>query len=151
MPRLLTDIRGATTGEGNVRDQTDPLFQEYSFQVPVTSHNNYPTVRLDYQLSQNHRLSYSLNYQYFGGGPDTTNNREQMFPGFPVVSNQDSVRRQMSGWLRSILSANLVNEFRIGYGGAPVMFSPELTPSMWTGSLANQGGFHLNMNNAQSD
>src|SRR5262245_436448 len=146
--RLLTDIRGATTGEGNVRDLTDPLFQEYSFQVPVTSHNNYPTVRLDYQLSQNHRLSYSLNYQYFGGGPDTTNNREQMFPGFPVVSNQDSIRRQMSGWLRSVLSANLVNEFRVGYGGAPVIFSPELTTSMWTGSLANQAGFHLNMNNA---
>ena len=146
--RLLTDIRSATTGEGNVRDLTDPLFQEYSFQVPVDSKNNYPTVRLDYQLSSNHRLSYSLNYQYFGGGPDTTNNRERMFPGFPVVSIQDSVRRQQSGWLRSVLSANLVNEFRVGYGGAPVLFSPDLSTSMWTGSLANQGGFHLNMNNA---
>ena len=146
--RLLTDIRNSTTGEGNVRELTDPLFQEYSFQVPVTSHNNYPTVRLDYQLSENHRLSYSLNYRYLGGGPDTTNNRERMFPGFPVVSIQDSVRRQQSGWLRSVLGANLVNEFRVGYGGAPVLFSPDLTTSMWTESLANQGGFHLNMNNA---
>jgi hypothetical protein len=148
MARLLADIRAATESSGSLRDMTDPLFQEFSFQVPTTSKNHYPTLRVDYQVTDRHRLTYSMNFQYIGGGPDTTNNREAYFPGFPVVSNQDSTRRQASGWLRSILRTNLVNELRLGYGGAPVIFSPELTPDMWKGTLANQGGFYLNMNNA---
>ena len=147
--RLLSDMRNATAKEGNVRDLTDPLFQEYSYQVPTESMNKYPTVRLDYQLSSNHRLTWSMNFQYFGGGPDTTNNREAFFPGFPVQANQSSTRRATSGWLRSIISPTMVNEFRMGYGGAPVIFAQnQFEPSLWNGTLANQAGFHLNMNNA---
>lgn len=147
--RLLADIRNATTKEGNVRDLTDPLYQEFSFQVPTQSMNRYPTVRLDYQLSAKHRLTWSMNFQYIGGGPDTTNNREAYFPGFPVQANQSSVRRATSGWLRSILTPTMVNEFRVGYGGAPVIFAQnEFKPEMWNGPIANQGGFYLNMANA---
>lgn len=147
--RLLADIRSATGTEGNVRDLTDPLFQEFSFQVPTQTMTRYPTVRLDYQLSSRHRLTWSMNFSYHGGGPDTTNNRDRYFPGFPVQAEQDSVRRATSGWLRSILGPTLVNEFRIGYGGAPVIFSQnEFTPAMWDGPVANQGGFHLDMSRA---
>lgn len=146
---LLADIRAATTKEGNVRDLTDPLFQEFNYQVPTQSMNRYPTARLDYQVSARHRVTWSMNFQYIGGGPDTTNNREAFFPGFPVVANQSSIRRATSGWLRSIIGPTMVNEFRIGYGGGPVIFAQQqFTPSLWNGSLANQGGFHLNMNNA---
>ncbi|MDO8681064.1 MAG: carboxypeptidase-like regulatory domain-containing protein, partial [Acidobacteriota bacterium] len=145
--RLLNDIRSATGREGNVRDQTDPLFQEYSFQNPTRSMNRYPTARVDYQINDRHRVTYSMNFQYFGGGPDTTNSRDAFFPGFPVVANQSSTRRATSGWLRSMLGRNVVNEFRVGYGGAPVIFAQDqFTPDMWSGTLANQGGFHLNLN-----
>jgi hypothetical protein len=144
--RLLADIRTATGKEGNVRELTDPLYQQYSYQVPTQSMNRYPTVRLDYQLSARHRLTWSMNFQYFGGGPDTTNNREAYFPGFPVQANQSSTRRATSGWLRSIIGPTMVNEFRIGYGGAPVIFAQnEFNRSLWDGSVANQGGFYLNM------
>ncbi len=143
---LPLSSRNATTKEGNVRDLTDPLYQQYSFLVPTRSMNRYPTVRVDYQINDRHRLTYSLNFQYFGGGPDTTNNREIYFPGFPVQANQTSIRRATSGWLRSILGATLVNELRFGYGGAPVIFAQnEFTPSMWNGPVANQGGFYLNV------
>jgi hypothetical protein len=147
--RLLTDIRNATAKEGSVRDLTDPLYQEYSYQVPTQSMNHYPTVRLDYQLSARHRLTWSMNTQYFGGGPDTTNNREAYFPGFPVVADQTSIRRATSGWLRSVIGPTIVNEFRVGYGGAPVIFGQnQFTPEMWNGPIANQGGFYLNLANA---
>ena len=63
-----------------------------------------------------------MNNQDFGGGPDTTNNREAYYPGFPVQANQTSTRRATSGSLRSTLGNTMVNEFRIGYGGAPVDF-----------------------------
>jgi hypothetical protein len=147
--KLLGDIRNATTREGNLRDLTDPLYQEYAYLVPTTSHNHYPTVRLDYQISARHRLTWSMNFQYIGGGPDTTNNREAYFPGFPVVADQWSTRRATSGWLRSILSPTMVNEFRIGYGGAPIIFAQgQFKPEMFSGPVANQGGFYLNMANS---
>ena len=144
--KLLGDIRNATTKEGNIRDLTDPLYQEYSYQVPTRSMNRYPTVRLDYQLSARHRVTWSMNFQYIGGGPDTTNNREAYFPGFPVQADQTSIRRATSGWLRSVIGPTIVNEFRIGYGGAPVIFAQDqFNPAMWNGPVANQGGFYLNM------
>src|SRR5262245_31348712 len=37
--KLLADIRNATAKEGNVRDLTDPLYQEYSYLVPTQSKN----------------------------------------------------------------------------------------------------------------
>ena len=145
---LLNDIRSATGKEGNVRDQTDPLFQEYSFQNKTQTMNRYPTVRVDYQVTEKHRLTGSMNFQYFGGGPDTTNNRDPLFPGFPVTANQSSERRAASTWLRSILSKDMVNEFRFGYGGAPVIFwQDQMTPALFSGPVANQGGYFLNINN----
>jgi hypothetical protein len=147
--RLLADIRNATATEGSVRELTDPLFQQYSFQIPTTGMTKYPTVRVDYQVNDKHRLTWSLNFSYPDSYPDTTNNREVYFPGFPVTSAQHSIRRATSGWLRSILGPNLVNEMRIGYGGAPIIFNQnELTPEMWNGPIANQGGFHLDLSRA---
>jgi hypothetical protein len=144
--QLLADIRAATAKEGTILDLADPLFQQYSFQVPTLSTNKYPTVRLDYQVSARHRLTWSMNFQYITGGPDTTNSRENQFPGFPAQVNQGSIRRATSGWLRSIIGPTMVNEFRIGYGGAPVTFGQnEFNPAMYSGPLANQAGFHLSL------
>src|SRR5687767_15920715 len=53
-----------------------------------------------------------------------------------------------SAWLRSMISNNMVNELRLGYGGAPVIFwQNDLTRDMFSGPVANQGGFYLNVNN----
>jgi hypothetical protein len=149
--RLLTDIRGATATTGTINTLTDPLFQEYAFQVPTTSLSYYPTVRLDYQISERHRATYAMNYQYSRGGPDTTNNRDEFFPGFPVRGSQTSDRKTWSTWVRSIVGRNMVNEARFGYGGAPIDFSfKDFNPALWSGSVANQGGYYLNFNNSNA-
>ena len=145
--QLLADIRTATGREGNVRDQTDPLFQEYSFENKTQTMSRYPTARVDYQITDRHRLTGSMNLHFSRGGPDTTNNRDAQFPGFPAVANQSSDRRAGSAWLRSMLSNNMVNELRFGYSGAPIVFwQNDLTKDMFSGSVANQGGFYLNVN-----
>jgi hypothetical protein len=90
----------------------------------------------------------SANYQRFLSAPDNLNNRDPRFPGFPITASQSSERLQLTGSLRSTLGSSLVNEFRIGGSGAPVSFFKELDPSMWKGSVADQGGFQLNMNGA---
>src|SRR5207245_2168327 len=54
------------------------------------------------------------------------------------------------GSLRSTLTASLVNDLRFfGATGGATLFSTEINPSMYKGtSVADQGGFHLNMNGA---
>jgi hypothetical protein len=147
--RLLGDIRNATGQTGVVEDLPDPNQQRYSQQVPTEAKNRYPTVRLDLNVTQNHRLSGVFNYHTFLSAPDTLNNREPRFPGFPSTGTQSSSRRQFSGALRSTLGQSIVNEFRVGYSGAPVFFFKELDTAMWAGPpVADQGGFYLNMENS---
>ncbi len=79
--------------------------------------------------------------------PDTTNNREPNFPGFPNTGSQVSDRYITRGTLRSTLGGNLVNEFTIGGSGGPTQFSPEIAASQFSGTpVADQAGFLLNIN-----
>lgn len=136
---LLGLIRSATATTGSINDNTDPLTQRYTFNVPTKAHNRFPTVRVDYNVTEQHRLSSSFNYQKFSTFPDTLNGRDQQFPGFPVAAGQGSKRMAWSNALRSTIRGNVVNELRVAYAGAPVVFFGELNKEMW----ANQGGFNL--------
>jgi hypothetical protein len=140
--KLLQDIRSAVAG-GSLQN-IDANLERFTFNIPVESARHYPTFRLDYNLSQKHRASFAYNYQKFTDVPDTLNNFDQAFPGFPVAAGQSAVRLGWSGTVRSTVNANLVNEARLGYSGAPVSFFSELNPDMYNGSVANQAGFQLN-------
>jgi hypothetical protein len=148
--KLLGDIRAATGTTGTITDNPDPFSQRYSYNVPFESKNRYPTVRVDYNLTTNHRLSAVGNYHTFASTPDTLNNRDPNFPGFPSTGSQTSSRRQFSGSLRSTFGQSMVNEARVGYSGAPVNFFSELNAGMWSGTVANQGGYYLDLGNTSN-
>lgn len=143
--QLFADIRTAT-GEQNITDQNDPITQQYRYIYDSDSITRYPTGRLDFNLTSKHRLTGSMNYTKLLSTPDTTNNREPNFPGFPGTGNQHSSRYATQGTLRSTLTSNLVNEFKVGGSGGATKFSPEISPTHYNGSLANQGGFYLDIN-----
>ena len=146
--RLLADINAAANSPGQtVTDLTDPLLQQMNYQYDSKGVTKYPTWRVDVNLSQNHRLSTSMNYTDLVSTPDTTNNREPNFPGFPNTGSQVSDRYTVQGTLRSTFGANLVNELRIGRSGGATQFSPEIGPSQFSGtSVADQQGFLLDIN-----
>jgi hypothetical protein len=147
--QLLADIRSSTTNGGTVTDLANPNQQRYSFQVPTSSHNRYPTARVDYQVSRQHRLSGSWNFNDIVSRPDVTNSRQVAFPGFPVSGDQVSDRYTVGGWLRSAVRTNVVNELRVGATGGASLFSPGLVPGLWSNSsVANQGGFQINLSSA---
>jgi hypothetical protein len=148
--QLLGDIRASTSG-GSI-ENIDVNLERFTFNQPVSTLRRYPTVRIDYNLTNSHRLSSSFNYQHFTDFPDTLNNREARFPGFPVAAGQGSKRIGFSNSLRSTLTQSLVNEARVGFSGAPVQFFQELNPTMWGGAngVANQAGFQLNFPNIGS-
>jgi outer membrane receptor protein involved in Fe transport len=138
---IMGNIRSAV--DGGSLETIDPNLQRFTFNVPVETMRRYPTFRIDYNLTTNHRASFSYNYQKFTDFPDTLNNRDPSFPGFPVAAGQSSVRLGWSGSVRSTLTSTLVNEARVGYSGAPVTFFGEMNVGMFTGSFAPQQGFSL--------
>jgi hypothetical protein len=147
---VLAAIRSASQ-QGAISDLTDPNVQRATFQLPTKSINHYPTSRIDYNLSDKHRITASFNYQHINSTPDTTNSREPVFPGFTHTASQQSTRWTTSESLRSTLTGTLVNEFRIGKTGGATYFSPELTAAMWgPDATPNQGGYRLDISGAAS-
>ena len=142
--KVLADIQKATASTGSLTALSNPLVQQYSFSTPTQSFNPAPTVRIDYELSQRHRLTGSMNYRHINSTPDTTNNAQVPFPGMPMTGSQQSTRWTTSESLRSTFGASLVNEFRVGGTGGATLFSPELEPSMFD----RTGGMRLNFSGA---
>ena len=144
--RLLADIRNSTAG-GSVSDVGDPITQEFRYQYDTDSITRFPTARLDFNLTDKHKLTGSYNYNRLLSTPDTTNNREPNFPGFPGTGNQHSERYTIQGTVRSAFTSNLVNEFRVGGSGGPTEFSPEIGVNQFLNtSVADQGGYLLDIN-----
>lgn len=141
---LLGDIRASTSlQQGSVLPLPgDPNRQQFNF-VGIGGQNRYfTTVRLDFNLTQNHALSNVWNYQEFGGKPvDFLNFTDPSFPGFPNSAGQNSQRWTNVTSLRSTLTPNLINEARFGMLGGQSNFGP-IGPDQF----ANQGGFDLNFN-----
>jgi len=142
--KVMSDISSAMKTQGSLTDLSNPAVQQYTFQVPTSSLNHFPTTRLDYNLSQNHRITGSFNYNHINSTPDTTNTRQASFPGFIATGSQQSTRWTTSESLRSTFGQSIVNEFRIGATGGATLFSPEFNAD----SFVPQGGYHLNINGA---
>ncbi|HEY2433308.1 MAG TPA: TonB-dependent receptor [Vicinamibacterales bacterium] len=139
--KLLSDMNSAMGSTGTLTGNGNANQQSYNFNIPVQSLRRYPTGRVDYNISQNHRISSSVNYQYFYDFPDTLNQHEPAFPGFPgSAASQTSKRLAFSNSLRSTLSRNMVNEATVAYAWAPISFFPEEGVDQFNGSVANMNG-----------
>jgi hypothetical protein len=148
--KLIADVRASTQTTGVVSALADPLVQEFRWQQPTKSTTKYPTVKVDYNLTTNHRASFSTTRNQLLSNPDTTNTRQFVFPGFPFHGLQDSLRYTWQGSVRSTLTRNLVNEVRIGGTGGATKFSPDTTPEMWNSTPGNTAGYHINWNGFKS-
>ncbi len=114
MAKLLADIRSASGTEGVVNNY-DLNTDRYQY-VPAGDQTRlFPTVRMDYNISANHRVSGVFRYNQFRGAPDTLNNNESRWPGFPNYGGQDSDRWMWQASLRSTIGKNVVNQLNTGY------------------------------------
>jgi len=146
--QLLADIRSAASSTGIIEPLSDPSLERFTWNVDQRGRTKYPTGKVDYNFSESHRLTYSINYNGLLSDPDTLNNRDPQFPGFPVAGVQDSHRYVTSGTLRSTFGGTMVNEFRVGATGGPTYFSTAINPSMWSSPIANEGGYKLGISTA---
>jgi len=115
------------------------LFRErLSFNNAASGRRDFPTVRLDYNITEKLHWEGIAHYQYFSSFPDTLNGFDPRFPGFPQAGGQVSNRFQLTTALRATVSSTMVNEFRFGLTGGSVGFAAEVGPETFP------GGFMMN-------
>jgi hypothetical protein len=140
---LLNNIRSDTQAQGSLSATSDPLLDSYVWQSPGKLFEHQPTLRIDYNLTENHRLSGSYQVIWAERDPDYLNSADARFPGAPNYRFFHSKRPLTSITLRSTLSSNLVNELRGGItakGGAS--YFGDLS-SNGPQSFGDQGGFSI--------
>jgi hypothetical protein len=118
---LLSKITAATATKGTVSQQSDPLLMNYEWLSPGKLFEHQPTLRVDYNVSDKHRLSGSTQVIFAERNPDYLNGVDARFPGAPNYRLFHSTRPLHSLTLRSAFTHNMVNELRGGItalGGA---------------------------------
>ncbi len=143
--KLLQDIRDTSKTTGGVQGLTDPNLERFSFTNTGGQTRYFPTVRFDFNLTSKHKLENTWNYQLFTGKVDFLNSTDPAFPNFPNNGFQGSNRFSNATALRSTLTPTLVNEARFGLQGGTVLFFPNVNKGQFTGPLANQDGFNINI------
>jgi hypothetical protein len=148
--KVLGYINGGVQKSGTLSPQTgEPNLMDYTWQSPGNQIEKQPVVRLDYNLTEKHRLSGTYNWQVVIRDPDQLNGGDARFPGSPNFSKYVSYRPLSSGSLRSTLSANLVNELRGGVRWGPGYFGqPE---SNGPQTYQDQNGLALNITNSDAN
>ena len=104
MMKLLGQIDASTKTTGTRAAQSDPLYDNYVWQSPSELFEHQPTVRLDYNLTDNHRLNGSFSQITAKRTPDYLNNTDPRFPGAPNQRDFVSTRPLIALALRSVLS-----------------------------------------------
>ena len=111
--KLLADIRTASATTGGISTY-DGNVDQYDFVPSATQKRLFPTLRIDYNVTSAHRLTFSTRYNDFNSTPDFLNNADPRFPGFPNLAGQTSGRYMWQGTLRSTFGKSVINEFRVG-------------------------------------
>ena len=112
--RTLGAISAATQKSGVVNATSDPLLMAYSWLSPAKQTEHQPAIRIDYNLSDNHRLTGTYNKLWQDRNPDQLNEFDHQFPDSPNFRHTVVRRPTSSIALRSTLSSALVNELRFG-------------------------------------
>jgi carboxypeptidase family protein/TonB-dependent receptor-like protein len=139
--RVLNDIRAATQSTGVITPTNDLNTTSYLWLSPGKQHEKQPVVKLDYNLTSQHRLSGTYNWQVVVRDPDHLNNADVRFPGFVNYRKYTSYRPLSSATLRSTLSPNVVNELRGGIKWGPSYFGEDASNGPHT--FDQQAGYNL--------
>ena len=147
MMKILGMIDASTKTTGTRSAQADPLYDNYVWQSPSKLFEHQPTVRLDYNVSDKHRLTGSWSSITAKRTPDYLNNADPRFPGAPNQRDFKSTRPLTSIALRSTFTKDMINEVRGGltaYASGSNFGYPSAVPSRNDPTtFAETGGFAI--------
>ncbi len=140
---LLRKIQAGMKTTGTINPSADPLLDSYVWLSPGSLFEHQPTLRLDFNLGTNHRLSISESVLMAKRDPDYLNSADVRFPGASNFRIFSSRRPLTSVTLRSSFGANLVSELRGGITalGGQSRFGQD--SSNGPATFADQGGYAI--------
>jgi hypothetical protein len=155
MMKLLGLIDASTKTTGTRSAQSDPLYDNYVWQSPSELFEHQPTVRLDYNINDHHRLNGSFSTITAKRTPDYLNNADPRFPGAPNQRDFVSKRPLLSTALRSVIGANIVNEVRGGLtafaSGSNFGYPSSITSRNDPDTFADSNGFAITTPTSTTD
>jgi hypothetical protein len=140
---LLQKIQSSMQTTGVVNEQSDPLLNQYVFQSPGRLFEHQPTLRMDYNLGDRHRLSGTYAVLWAERDPDYLNGIDARFPGAPNYRLFTSKRPLSSVSMRSTLSGNAVNELKFGITAKGGSSSFGAMSSNGPQTFEDQGGYAI--------
>ena len=145
--KILGYMNSAISTTGTLNETSDPLVNDYVWQSPGRQTEKQPVLRIDYNLTDKHRISGTYNQIWVVRDPDQLNNNDHRFPTGTNYGKYTSTRPTRSFALRSTLSANLVSELRGGVtrGGASYF---GLDSSNGVESFADTNGFAIDLDDS---
>jgi hypothetical protein len=142
---ILQKIQASMQTTGVVNEQSDPLLNQYVWQSPGRLFEHQPTLRMDYNLGDKHRLSGTYAILWAERDPDYLNGIDARFPGAPNYRLFTSKRPLSSVSMRSTLSANAVNELKFGITAKGGSSSFGHMSSNGPQTFEDQGGYALGL------
>ena len=145
----LAKINAAMATTGTVNSTSDPQRNQFVYLSPGRLFEHQPTLRMDYNITDNHRLSGSYAVIWALRDPDYLNSADARFPGASNYRYFHSKRPLGTLTLRSTLSKDIVNEARFGVtakGGASY-FGDQTRNAPGPASFEDLGGFALDFPN----
>ena len=142
---LLHKIEASMATTGTINTTSDPLLNQYVYLSPGRLFEHQPTLRIDYNVTDNHRLTGSYAVIWALRDPDYLNAVDARFPGAPNYRYFHSKRPLGTATLRSTLSKDIVNELKFGVtakGGASY-FGDQTRNAPGVASFDDQGGYAI--------
>jgi Carboxypeptidase regulatory-like domain len=126
--RTLNAINNSPQLSGSLTPASDPLLMSYFFLNPGDQGEVQPAFRIDYNLSERHRLTGTYNHFFETRAQDHINGADKRFPGSLNYRQVRTARPTRSLALRSTLTNSLVSELRGGITRGERLFfgRPEL-------------------------
>lgn len=140
---LLLKIQQGMATTGTVNTTADPLLDSYVWLSPGKLFEHQPTLRLDYNLTDKHRLTATGSVIWATRDPDYLNSADVRFPGASNFRLFTSTRPLYSLAVRSTLSANIVNEVRGGITALGGWSRFGADSSNGPQSFSDQGGYAI--------
>ena len=147
--RILGYFNAGMAMSGGVSPQSDLSLLDYTWQSPGKQVEKQPVVRIDYNLTDNHRLNGVYNWQVVDRNPDQLNGGDVRFPNSPNYSHYISYRPLVSSGLRSSIGTNMVNELRGGIRWGPGAFGQ--LDSNGPQTYADTDGYAVNLTNSDAN
>jgi hypothetical protein len=144
---VLAKIQAGMATTGAINETADPLLNSYVWLSPSKLFEHQPTTRLDYNITDAHRLSGTAAVIWAERTADYLNGTDARFPGSPNVRDFKSKRPLFTLTLRSTLSQNVVNELRGGitakWGQSNFGYGKDTPSRNNVDSFADQDGYAI--------